>query len=54
MSHPQTGGSYSREKDGSLKLIETQVDAAPAPAAEEQATVETPADDDTSGKKGRS
>lgn len=54
MNLPQAGGSYRREKDGSLKLIEAQVDVAPQPPAEQPAAVETPAEDETSGKKGKS
>lgn len=54
MSHPNAGGSYSREKDGSLRLIMAQVEVAPEPPAEKPAAVETPAEEETSGKKGKS
>lgn len=64
MNHPQTGGSYRREKDGSLTPITVQADVAPEtpaetsaatePPAEKPTTVETQAEEDTGGKKGKS
>lgn len=64
MNHPQTGGSYRREKDGSLTPIAAQADVAPETTAETPAATETPADppttvetqaeEDTGGKKGKS
>ncbi|MVA17642.1 hypothetical protein GOZ94_01615 [Agrobacterium vitis] len=55
MTNPQTGGSYRRNPDGSLTLIEAD---APAPIdeempADERRTETQDATDETSGKKGK-
>jgi hypothetical protein len=64
VTHPQTGGSYRREKNGSLTPIGAPADVpsetpaetstATEPQAGEPAVVETPAEEETGGKKGKS
>ncbi|QND45306.1 hypothetical protein HB780_06025 (plasmid) [Rhizobium lusitanum] len=63
MTHPQTGGSYRREKNGSLTPIAAPADVTPETSAEastatelqagQPAVVETPAEEETGGKKGK-
>ena len=53
MNHPQTGGSYSREKDGSLKRIEPQADLAPESPAEQSTETEAQPQEETTAKKGK-
>jgi hypothetical protein len=62
MTHPQTGGSYRREKNGTLTPIKAADVAAETPAtapaviepqAGDLAVVETPAEEETGGKKGK-
>ncbi|MGV1823731.1 hypothetical protein GOZ89_10655 [Agrobacterium vitis] len=55
MTNPQTGGSYRRNPDGSLTLIEAD---APAPIDQEMTAAEPRTEtqdtaDETSGKKGK-